>query len=274
MQFHKSGDIIFCSAEPADLDYVGAVAKRVYADYRNDGPHWQLPPSDETWEISFGGRAGVLGVRLEGRVSCAKLFYDERMRTKLRVAAGFSKGRRAYRHGVRLEKLGVNCPKMLGYAERRPTGPALIVTDLADDAERLDLWVPQHGAPRQAVTALAQFIRHLHDSGASHADLSPRNILIRKSSDTFEFLLLDYEDARFARQISRHRRLEDLHHLHERMVGYVPLRDRLRFLRTYAPQDYRTFRDPLRRTMEKSDFQWLRSHDGPNTTSIPSQGRR
>ena len=253
MQFHRTGDIIFCSAEPRDLDYVREVAKRVYADYRNDGPHWQLPPSEKMWRISFAGRAGVLGVKLEGRISCAKLFYDERLRTKLRVAAGFSKGRRAYRHGVRLGKMGVNCPRMLGYAERRPAGPALIVTELAEDAERLDLWVPKHGVPPEAVIALARFIRHLHDRGISHTDLSPRNILIRKPGSAFEFLLLDYEDARFAPRIRRRRRLENLHHLHGRMVGYVPLRDRLRFLRTYTPQDYHIYRNLLSRMLRKSD---------------------
>ncbi len=273
MQFHKSGDINFCSVEPSDQAYIEGVARRVYTDYRGEGSRWELPSSDDLWRISFGGRAGVLGVRLDGRTSCVKLFYDERMRTKLRVAAGFAKGRRAYRHGLRLGRLGVNCPRMLGYAERRPTGPALIVTELAESAERLDLWVPQHGAPRPAIALLARFIRNLHDQGACHTDLSPRNILIRKSERTFEFLLLDYEDARFRSRIGRGRRLKDLHHLHERMVGYVPLRDCLRFLHGYAPQDHAIFRDELRRLIEKSGFRWLHSHAGPNTTSIPSHGK-
>ncbi len=274
MRFHRAGNIVLCSADASDLDYVRETANMVYACYQGEGPRWRVPESDEMWPISLGGRAGVLGVRVNARTACVKLFYDERLRTKLRVALGGSKGRRAYRNGIRLAQAGIGCPRMLGYAERRPTGPAMIVTELADGAERLDRWAAGRRIPVEAVVALARFIRDLHDKGISHTDLSPRNILIRKASPPFRFLLLDYEDARFAARLSRRRRLDNLHHLHERMVGYVPLRARLRFLRTYAPQDYRAFRDVLRRTIEESDFRWLRSHAGRNTTSIPSHGTR
>ncbi len=269
MRFHRTGNIVFHSTETQDLDYVKQVAEKVYALYHGDGPDWHLPESDEMWEISFGGRAGVLGVKLRDRISCVKLFYDERIRTKLRIAAGFSKGRRAYQHGVRLAEAGIGCPRMLGWAEQRPTGPTMIVTELADNTERLDAWAAEHNPPPEAIAALARFIRRLHDKGIWHADLSPRNILIRTACSPCEFLLLDYEDAHFATRVSRRRRLENLHHLHERMVGYVPLRDRLRFLRVYAPSDYHRFRDTLRRMIEESGFEWLRSHEGPNTLSGP-----
>jgi len=251
MQFHRTGDIIVCSTQPSDLDYVAAVARRVYADYRNEGPHGQLTPSEEMWEVSSGGRAVVLGVKFEGRISCVKLFHNERMRTRLRVAAGFSKGRRAYRHGVRLAEAHIRCPRMLGCAERRPTGPALIVTELIDDGIRLDYWAQEHGAPRQVVRALARFIRNMHDRGVAHVDLSPRNILIRPQHEGHEFLLLDYEDARFARQIGRRTRLNNLHHLHERVIAYIPVRDRLRFLRTYAPEEDLAYRTALARMIGK-----------------------
>jgi tRNA A-37 threonylcarbamoyl transferase component Bud32 len=274
MQLHKAGDIRFCSAEARDLDFIREVVQNVYARYQGEGPQWQLPSSEAMWPISFGGRAGVLGIKVKGRIACVKLFYDERMRAKLRVALGHSKGRRAYQHGVRLKEIGIACPRMLGYAERRPAGPSLIVTELIEDATRIDRWVPEHGVERDALVGLAHFVRHMHDNGVSHLDLSPRNILVRRRNGTLEFLLLDYEDARFARRVSRRKRLNNLHHLHERVAGYVSLRNRLRFLRIYAQQEYPVFRDALVHTMTRSDFQWLRHHAGPNTTSIPSQGTR
>jgi len=150
----------------------------------------------------------------------------------------------------------------------------MIVTEPADNAERLDRWAAEHAVTIDAVVTLARFVRDLHDKGISHADLSPRNILIHKSGPLFEFLLLDYEDARFTTELSTRRRMANLHHLHERMVGHVPLRARLRFLRAYAPHDYPALRDALRSMIEKSGFRWLRDHPRPNTTSIPSHGTR
>jgi len=266
MRFQKAGDIVVCSTEEQNLSFVREAAEKTYAHYHGEGCRWQLPTSDQLWKISFGGRAGVLGVRMGGRTACVKLFYDERLQTRFRVMLGLSKGRRAYHNGVRLGQAGVSCPRMLGYAERRPFGPALIVTELAEDAMRFDLWALEHGVPRATVIALARFVRDLHDRGIWHTDLSPRNILIRRSDPAGGFLLLDYEDARFGPQVGRHMRLKNLHHLHERVVGYLPLRDRLRFLHAYAGADYRIFRDRLHRMIEKSGTGWLDRHPYANAT--------
>ncbi len=247
MRFHKAGNIIFRSERERDLDYIRAVSEKVCASYTGGGDRWQLVDSDQIWQISFGGRAGVVGIRLHGRTGCVKLFYDERLRNKLRTGLGFSKGRRAYRNGLRLAQLGINCPQMWGYAERKPSGPGMIVTELIDNGTRLDHWVSEQGASRRVVLALARFLRDMHDKGISHVDLSPRNVLIRPRDGALDFLLLDYEDVRFARRLGRRTRLKNLHHLHERMLQYVSVRDRLRFLREYAPRDYKTWRNALRR---------------------------
>jgi hypothetical protein len=266
MRFQKAGDIVFCSAEAQDLGFVQEAAEKAYAHYHGEGARWQLPSSDQMWKISFGGRAGVLGVRIGARTGCVKLFYDERLQTRVRTTLGLSKGRRAYRNGVRLGQAGVSCPRMLGYAERRPFGPALIVTELAEEATRFDLWALEHGVGRATVVALAHFVRDLHERGIWHTDLSPRNILIRRSDPAGRFLLLDYEDARFGPLVSRRQRVKNLHHLHERVIGYVSLRNRLRFLRTYAGADHRALRDTLRRMIEKSGTDWLDRHPYANAT--------
>jgi tRNA A-37 threonylcarbamoyl transferase component Bud32 len=250
MRFDLSYPVTLCDRKQ-DCDYVRAVAEAVYACYPGAGSRWQLVDSDRMWRISFGGRAGVLGVRLDGRTGCVKLFYDERLFNRLRILAGFSKARRAYRHGRRLRQLGVACPEMWGYVERWPGKHGMIVTELIEDAQRLDLWIAQHGVSRDMIGALARFIRHMHDQGVSHMDLSPRNIFVRLHGRDFEFLLLDYEDARFARRVSRRRRLENLHHLHERLAQSVSVRNRLHFLHTYAPEDYKAWRNVLRRRLAR-----------------------
>lgn len=253
MRFHRANNLLFCSDDnDHDLDYIRAASELVLAHYSGEGHHWRPTDSDRLWRIFTGGRAGVVGVRLNGRVCCVKLFYDERLRTKLRVALGLAKGRRAYRNGLRLRRAGVNCPGMLGYAEQRPIGPVMVITELIDDGMRLDHWVTRHPIERQDLVALARYLRHMHDNGVSHVDLSPRNILIRHPGPNAEFLLLDYEDARFARCVSRRKRLDNLHHLHERTAKLVSLRDRLRFLHAYAGPDYRLYRQTLQLMMLRS----------------------
>jgi tRNA A-37 threonylcarbamoyl transferase component Bud32 len=250
MRFLKADDFIYCCADERDADYVRDVARMVYAGCRGGSGNWPWQDSPRMWRISLGGRAAVVGVRLQERTCCVKLFYGERFQTRLRTRLGLSKGRRAYQNGLRLRQAGVNCPAMCGYAERRPSGPALIVTDLANDCLRVDHWAIRVGVPREAVLALARFLRDMHDAGVSHVDMSPRNIMVRPAGAAFEFFLLDYEDARFSARVPRRTRLENLHHLHERMIQHVSVRDRLRFLREYAREDYPAYRAVLRRKID------------------------
>jgi tRNA A-37 threonylcarbamoyl transferase component Bud32 len=264
MRFHKADDFIYCCANDRDADYIRDVARMVYAGYHGDSSKWQLQDSPQMWRISLGGRAAVVGVRLRDRTCCVKLFYDERFQTRLRTRLGLSKGRRAYQSGLRLHQAGVNCPRMWGYAERRPSGPALIVTALANDCLRVDHWAVHHGLPRETVLALARFLRDMHHAGVSHVDVSPRNIMVRLVGERFEFFLLDYEDARFRAHVPRRTRLENLHHLHERVIQHVSLRDRLRFLREYAREDYRAYRDALRRKIGTADTRTLTPLPAPD----------
>lgn len=249
MRFHRADNLLFCSNDERDLDYVRAVSELVLAHYNGETYHWRPARSEELWRIFTGGRAGVVGVRHAGRAACIKLFYDNRWRTKIRTLLGLSKARRAYQNGLRLRAVGILCPQMIGYAERRPEGPALLVTELITDAVRIDHWVPEHGVQRDMVEALARSLCAMHDKGVCHVDLSPRNILMRQRGGDYEFLLVDYEDARFASRIGRRRRIDNLHHLHERMAQHVSLQDRLRFLRFYAGPDYHAYRQALRKTM-------------------------
>ena len=261
MKSRQASTIIWCDDTSEDLEYLRAISEAVYGAHAGQTRNWELPASGPLWKIAFGDRAGILGAKLDGRVSCIKLFYDKRIRAKLRRLLGLSKARRAYRNGRRLNQLGIGSPAMWGYIERRPISPAMIVTELVDDGMRLDHWVIENGTPRPLVLGLAGFIKNMHDRGVTHSDLSPRNILIRPRGERFEFLLLDYEDARFGARVGHRARLHDLHHLHERMFSYVPLRVRLRFLRAYAGNDYHPFRRALGQMIAKSRPR--QRHPGP-----------
>jgi tRNA A-37 threonylcarbamoyl transferase component Bud32 len=252
MRFHRANNLLFCSDDDRDRDYVRIVAELVLSRYNGESLNWRPADSEQLWGVFFGGRAGVVAVRHDDRVCCVKLFYDERLRTKIRTALGLAKARRAYRNGLRLADAGVKSPRMIGYAERRPVGPAMIITELIEDGRRCDHWAQRHGTRREIIEALARYVCHMHDRGISHVDLSPRNILIRPGKSGGDFLLLDYEDARFAQTVPPRTRLMNLHHLHERVVSYVPVKDRLRFLRTYAGDDYAFYRDELREMIRRS----------------------
>ena len=149
----------------------------------------------------------------------------------------------------------------------------MIVMELLAEAERLDRWIARHGTGRALVRSVARFLRHMHDQGVTHVDLSPRNLLVTPAGDGFSVCLLDCEDARFRRRVTPGLRLADLHHLDERLLSAVSLRDRLRFLREYAGPQYPTWRKALGRMIRASRSKYvqayrdlIRSRNGP----IPS----
>ncbi len=241
----------------ADQRYLKRVTAEVLQSYDTRGAQWQVRPGPTLWPISLGGRAGVVGVRVQDRVCCAKLFYDRRWTTLLRTCLGRAKGKGAYHRALRLRQTGVSCPAPIGYAELRPWGPVLLVTELIADGHRLDHWIEANGTHRAGIDALARFLRAMHDHGITHQDLSPRNILVRSAGATCELYILDYEDTRFAARVSEKARLDDLHHLNERCLMAVGLRDRLRCLRGYAGPSYRRYREMLNQRMTASKSKYV-----------------
>lgn len=259
MRFHRRANLVYHAGDAVDVDYVAAVSELVSGQCRGAPIQWQITTPDKLWKVVTGGRSGILGARLEGRVSCVKLYCDERLRTRVRVAIGRAKAKRAYHNGQRLMQLGIPCARMLGYAERRPTGPAMVIMELIADGKRLDHWIAMCGVQRELVLTLARFIRTMHERGVSHKDLSPRNIMVRLTSKGLGLLLLDYEDVRFSRNLQRKPRLENLHHLHERLARRVSLRDRLRFLHEYVSRDYPAWRAELAARLASSRSKYLQA---------------
>lgn len=221
------------SACPKDKAFVAKISQRMLSIYLREPSGWPVVDFSGYRTLNRGGRAGVAVIEMAGRRCCAKLFYDARFFILWRNRLGFSKAARAFRNGLELNARGVSCPAMTGYAVNRKSGLAILITEFASDAERMDHRIERGGVDAAVAAALGRFIRQMHDAGVIHKDLSPRNLLVQETGQNYEFLLLDYEDARFFRAVSESMQLDNLHHLHERTFTTVSEEIRREFLAAY-----------------------------------------
>jgi tRNA A-37 threonylcarbamoyl transferase component Bud32 len=228
-----AGGIKVCRVNSQDKERIGKVAGFVFDRYTGGLNEWKPAEDQALWGISFGARAAVVGVDYGGLRCCVKLFYDGRFHVKLRNRLGLAKARRAYFKGVGLERRGISCPRMLGYAVDMAGGQALLVTELIEDGEQVNGRIADNGISAAFTESLAAFVRNLHISGCGHNDLSPRNILVRYRDGEYIYYLLDYEDVVFYTDTPRRRMIKDLHHLNERAMKLATLKERLRFLKCY-----------------------------------------
>ncbi len=223
------------AANPPDVNVVKQVATLVFGVYDGRGSNWDLQDSAAMWEISFGGSAGVVALVVDDQRYCAKLYYDRRLKARLRDLLGFSKARRAYNKGLELTRRGIPCPRIVGFAAAR-RGTGLLVTELADGYERVDVRLERNGGRSELLRRLGGFVRGMHKAGVTHRDLSARNLLTRIDgpAEAPEFLLLDYEDAGFAAAVSTEAALENLHHLYERLLAATSDEERRALVEGYA----------------------------------------
>jgi len=254
-------DLLYCeSVYLHDREFVERVGSLVFSVYDGRGPDWQLSDNDELWKIQFGNVSAVLGVCLNERKACVKLFYDKRLHSRIRNLLNQSKAKRAYCNGKRLVEKGIPCPAMIGYVRNRETGICLIITDLADDFERIDQWIFQHGADDEMVAALGEFIRSMHDAGVRHSDLSPRNILFRHrpSNGGCDFILLDFEDVSFTDRDSSRGRCDNLFHLYERLYKLLPAEQHEIFIGAYGKDDVEYWHAKMKKCIKRKPSKYTR----------------
>jgi tRNA A-37 threonylcarbamoyl transferase component Bud32 len=209
-------------AKAADNDYIQTVSEKVLDAYTGGLHQWEFIDSPTLWKIHVGARAIVLGVEINGKRCCVKLFYDNRAFVLTRNILGLSKAGRAYRNGLQLAETGLDCPEILGFSVSLKKGLALLVTELIDDAEQVDHWLERNGADAEFLESLGCFVVRMHKLGVLHKDLSPRNLLIKISNGDHLFIILDYEDLSFHRKISKKKRMLNLQHLHVRLMRTLP----------------------------------------------------
>jgi len=246
-----------------DQGYVRDVANKVMKTYDGRGIEWKHPSNDpELWKLNNGQRAGVVGVELNGRRCCAKLFYDDRIQATFRNFSGFSKAKRAFDFAVRLKANGVGCPEMIGWVQMTPVGPFLVVSELCDHAHRMDRYIAEHGIAPALVKGFGSFVRTMHGKGIAHVDFSLRNtmVVVDDGEPRYRFLLLDFEDARFYSSLSRSKRLDNLHHLLERALQLVPVKWRVMFLKEYLQtEDIHEWVDDLNALLKKRPSKYTAS---------------
>lgn len=100
------------------------------------------------------------------------------------------------------------------------------------------LFASQPRLKRALLVQCAHFIRHLHERGIYHADLKAGNILVQeKRVGEFEFYLIDFDDVKICRRISRARQYRNLMQLNKSFLNrrIISGTDRLAFLKAYLP---------------------------------------
>ncbi|MFI4910563.1 MAG: lipopolysaccharide kinase InaA family protein [Sedimentisphaeraceae bacterium JB056] len=248
-------DLKVHSVDSVNTEFIRDAAYEVFDRYTGQMYKWKLVDDDKVRKISMGGRACVLEVNVSGKTCCVKFFYDDRFYVKLRNKFGFPKARRAFEKGLELQRRNINCPKMLGWALDSRSSLALIVTELVNDADQIDRWLAENELTKDFIKALADFLRGMHSAAAGHNDLSLRNIMVGVRDDEFVFYLLDYEDAVFYSHTSEKQILKDLHHINERILTMIDIKDRLYFLKCYFKNDralVRVWAKRLREYMKKN----------------------
>lgn len=138
-----------------------------------------------------------------------------------------SKAERAYRHAIRLRKLGIDTPEEVASLEIRRHGllyesffvsawsdyqPVAPVTDL--DTQRPEV--------RAVLDALTEFLFRMHRAGILHQDLNISNILYRNEGfGKFSFQVVDTNRMSFRRHLTVRQCLDNLRRLSCPVPAYL-----------------------------------------------------
>lgn len=150
-----------------------------------------------------------------------------------------SKAERAYRHAIRLKKLGIDTPEAVATVEIRRCGVLCesyfvavgsAFKPLGPVAER-DTQRPE---VRAVLDALAGFLLRLHQAGILHQDLNIGNILYDGDPrNGFRFQIIDTNRMKFRRRLSVRQRLNNLRRLSCPVAAYLHILDQYaRLIRT------------------------------------------
>lgn len=205
------------------------------ADALLDGPRARI--------LQRGERTTVAAVTVDGRDLVVKRYRERTVARVLETAALGSGAARMRRGADRMRGAGFDAPEVVAVLERRrlglPLASCAVVTRVAGPA--LDaLWRARAGAARRRLTtAFATYLRALHAAGVYPQDLRAANVLV-PAEEPPRFVLVDVDRVRRYRRLSWRRRRKNLVQVHRSVGRGAPLRDAVRFLRSYLGAPTRT----------------------------------
>lgn len=103
---------------------------------------------------------------------------------------------------------------------------------LLDAGEHAGLGRAQLG---RIIDALARTVALAHSKGLFHGDLNASHLILKDwSTEDPQAYLMDFENSRIRRKVTLKERLRDLARLERSASYFLPARERLRFLKSYA----------------------------------------
>lgn len=173
---------------------------------------------------SFSTSNGPIAVKRYGHLS----LFNRLIYGKLRP----SKAERAYRHAIRLRRLGIDSPEEVAVVEIRRYGlleDSYFVAVQSDykplrSVTELDTQCPEVAA---ILDALSEFFFEMHEIGVLHKDLNIGNILYKETANgKYVFQVIDTNRMQFYHRLSRRKRLDNLRRLSCPTPAYLYILDR------------------------------------------------
>jgi hypothetical protein len=171
---------------------------------------------------------------------CVKEWYGRGWKDALRARPFGSKAMAAWRAARGFCDRGVGTPEPLAVIEEKGgCGSCYLVTRFHENARPLNRLArdmaaaPDSAAEQQAVArAVGLEVGKLHAAGVYHGDLSAKNFLVEQSNGGWKASIIDLDNVRFWRPLTRRRRLKSLSQLNDLPDG-ISLRGRIAFVRAY-----------------------------------------
>jgi len=127
-----------------------------------------------------------------------------------------SKAKRAYNYALKLLNIGVDSPAPIAYIEQFKDGflthgyfvsvyetEYSVIRDLMAGTQNDDLFLKE----------LSFYIADLHRKGVLHLDMSPGNILYKKTDNQYHFTLIDVNRMQFLSSVSKEKRFKSFKRL-------------------------------------------------------------
>lgn len=185
--------------------------------------------------VNLGGRAFRIAAKEylpRGGGSFLKdLFRPSKARVELMLSA-------------RLASLGVLVPQPVAAVEvrlwRALKKSYLFAEEVVDGASMLELMDRQEHTSlsrrrkNTVIEAVAQAVARAHGAGLFHGDLNASHIVIKDFKDGDpKVYLVDFENSRIRKTVSKGERIRDIGRLERSASYFLPVKERLRFLRSY-----------------------------------------